>query len=56
MAKTFLVNAGSLSASRTLLALSQVLVLPVVARFLTPSEFGDMAIAMEVGVIGPPER
>ena len=48
MAKTFLVNAGSLSASRTLLALSQVLVLPVVARFLTPSEFGDMAIAMSI--------
>lgn len=48
MAKTFLVNAGSLSASRIFIALSQVLVLPVVARFLDPVEFGDMAQAMTV--------
>ncbi|WP_372675293.1 oligosaccharide flippase family protein [Aquicoccus sp.] len=50
MAKTFLVNAGSLSASRIFLSLSQVLVLPVVARFLDPVEFGDMALAMSVVV------
>ncbi|WP_341213376.1 oligosaccharide flippase family protein [uncultured Limimaricola sp.] len=50
MARTFLFNAGSLGASRTLLALSQILVLPVVSRYLTPSEFGDMAIAMSIVV------
>jgi len=50
MAKTFLVNAGSLSASRIFLSLSQVLVLPVVARFLDPVAFGDMALAMSVVV------
>ncbi|MEI4234257.1 oligosaccharide flippase family protein [Roseovarius sp. D22-M7] len=50
MAKTFLVNAGSLSASRIFLSLSQVLVLPLVARFLDPVDFGDMALAMSVVV------
>lgn len=52
MTKTFLVNAGSLSASRTFLALSQVFALPIVSRFLVPSEFGDMAIAMSIVIFG----
>ena len=50
MAKTFLVNAGALSASRVFLSFSQVLVLPVIARFLDPVDFGDMALAMSVVV------
>ena len=50
MAKSFLVNAGALSASRLFLAMSQVLVLPIIARFLDPLEFGDMALAMSVVV------
>lgn len=50
MAKTFLVNASSLGAARGFIALSQVLVLPVVARFLEPADFGDMALAMSVVV------
>ncbi|CTQ32703.1 oligosaccharide flippase family protein [Jannaschia rubra] len=50
MSKTFLINVGSLSASRLFLAASQVLVLPFVARFLSPADFGDMALAMGVVV------
>lgn len=50
MSKTFLINVGSLSASRLFLALSQILVLPVVARFLSPDDFGDMALAMGIVV------
>lgn len=50
MAKTFLINAGALSGARIFLALSQVLVLPVLARFLDPVAFGDMALAMSIVV------
>ncbi|MEM8580378.1 MAG: oligosaccharide flippase family protein [Pseudomonadota bacterium] len=48
MARSFLVNAGALGVSRLFLSVSQVLALPVVARYLGPAEFGDMAIAMTV--------
>ncbi|MEM7711205.1 MAG: oligosaccharide flippase family protein, partial [Pseudomonadota bacterium] len=50
MQKKFLINVGSLGGSRLALALSQVLVLPFVARFLTPTDFGDIALAMGVVV------
>jgi len=50
MAKTFLINAGALSGARVFLALSQVVVIPIVARFLDPVAFGDMALAMSVVV------
>ncbi|MCK0168484.1 oligosaccharide flippase family protein [Jannaschia sp. S6380] len=50
MSQKFLYNVGALSAARLFLAFSQILVLPFVARFLTPLDFGDMALAMGVVV------
>lgn len=48
MARRFLVNFGSLSGSRIFTAFSQVIVLPIVARFLDAADFGDVALAMTV--------
>lgn len=48
MARHFLVNVGALSGSRMLIVLSQILVLPIVARHLDIAEFGDVALAMTI--------
>ncbi|WP_171060854.1 oligosaccharide flippase family protein [Poseidonocella sp. HB161398] len=48
MARDFLANVFSLSGSRLVVVLSQLLVLPVVARYLDVAEFGDVALAMTV--------
>ena len=47
-AKGFFVNIGSLVSARAFLALSQIIVLPIVARQLTIEEFALMALAMTV--------
>jgi O-antigen/teichoic acid export membrane protein len=52
MARHFLVNVGSLTGSRLVIVLSQILVLPIVARHLDISDFGDVALAMIVVVFG----
>ncbi|MFQ6550883.1 oligosaccharide flippase family protein [Aestuariibius insulae] len=46
----FFVNVGSLVSARAVLALSQILVLPIIARALTVEEFALMAMAMTVVV------
>ncbi|MCL6285634.1 oligosaccharide flippase family protein [Ruegeria sp. 2012CJ41-6] len=46
MGKRFLASAGALSGARLLTALSQLLVLPIIARYLTAEEFGLVALAM----------
>ncbi|MBO9398609.1 oligosaccharide flippase family protein [Shimia sp. R9_2] len=46
--KGFFVNVGSLVSARLFLALSQILVLPVVARYLTVDEFALIAMAMSL--------
>ncbi len=48
--KGFFVSVSSLVSARLFLALSQVLVLPIVARHLTVDEFALMAMAMSVVV------
>lgn len=48
MARHFLLDVGSLTGARLFILLSQVLVLPVVARYLDVSDFGDVALAMTV--------
>lgn len=48
MGKSFLVSTGSLSAARLFAALSQLVVLPIITRFLTVEEFGLVALAMVV--------
>ncbi|MDO6587041.1 oligosaccharide flippase family protein [Salipiger sp. 1_MG-2023] len=50
MARHFLVNLGSLSGSQVFITLSQLLVLPIVARYLDVAAFGDVALAMTVTV------
>ena len=44
----FFVNVGSLVFARAFLAVSQILVLPILARHLTVEEFAVMALAMTV--------
>ncbi|QBR38584.1 hypothetical protein ETW23_22030 (plasmid) [Leisingera sp. NJS201] len=48
MAKHFLVSTGALSAARLITAFSQLLILPVISRFLTVEEFGLVSLAMVV--------
>jgi O-antigen/teichoic acid export membrane protein len=47
---TFFLNVGALVSARVFLALSQVLVLPIIARQLTVADFALMALAMTVVV------
>ncbi len=49
-ARGFFVNVGSLVSARLFLAVSQILVLPVVARYLSIEDFALMAMAMSVVV------
>lgn len=49
-AKSFFVSVSSLVSARLFLALSQIMVLPIVARHLTVEEFALMAMAMSVVV------
>lgn len=46
----FFASVGALTASRVVLILSQLLILPVIARFLTAEDFGTFALAMSVVV------
>lgn len=46
----FLASVGALSAARAAALASQILVLPILARYLSPAEFGVVALA--VGVAG----
>ena len=48
MARHFLVSTGALSAARLVTAFSQLLILPVISRFLTVEEFGLVSLAMAV--------
>jgi len=48
--KSFFVSVSSLVSARLFLALSQVLVLPIIARYLTVDDFALMAMAMSVVV------
>lgn len=48
MAKKFVLGVAALTASRIFLALSQVIALPVIARFLSVEDFAAMALAMTV--------
>ncbi|WP_190325609.1 oligosaccharide flippase family protein [Salipiger aestuarii] len=50
MARHFLVNLGSLSGAQAFIILSQLLVLPIIARHLDVAAFGDVALAMTVTV------
>ena len=47
-ARGFFVSVGSLVSARAFLALSQILVLPIVARYLSVTDFALMAMAMSV--------
>lgn len=47
---SFFVSVSALSAARGLALASQILVLPVIARYLTPAEFGLAALAMSVTI------
>ncbi|MCR9089522.1 MAG: oligosaccharide flippase family protein [Rhodobacteraceae bacterium] len=49
-ARSFFVSVGSLVSARMVLALSQILVLPIVARLLSIEDFALMAMAMSVVV------
>ncbi len=49
-AQGFFVNVGSLVSARLFLALSQIIVLPVVARYLSIEDFALMAMAMAIVV------
>lgn len=46
----FLMSVGALSTARAIALLSQVLVLPLIARYLSPFEFGLAALAMSVTI------
>ena len=46
----FFASVGALSAARAMALASQILVLPILARYLTPSEFGIVALAMSIAV------
>lgn len=48
MAKSFIANVSSLGGARLFLTASQVLILPLVARHVSATEFGALAIAMSV--------
>ena len=49
--KSFFKSVGALSAARAAAMASQLLVLPILARYLSPTEFGIVALAMSVAVI-----
>ncbi|MFD2740024.1 lipopolysaccharide biosynthesis protein [Sulfitobacter aestuarii] len=48
MARRFILNTAALSGSRLATTLSQILILPVIARYLSIEDFGAMALAMTV--------
>lgn len=48
MARRFLFNVGLLTGSQMFIVLSQIFILPIVARHLEVSDFGDVALAMTV--------
>ena len=45
---SFFASVGALTASRVVLVVSQIAILPVIARFLTAADFGAFALAMSV--------
>lgn len=48
--RSFFASVGALSAARALSVASQILVLPILARYLTPAEFGLVALAMSIAI------
>ena len=48
MAKKFVMGVAALTGARVFLALSQVLALPILARFLTVEDFGAVALSMTI--------
>lgn len=48
--RSFFASVGALSAARAMAMASQILVLPILARYLTPEEFGLVALAMSIAV------
>lgn len=48
MAKKFVMGVAALTGARVFLALSQVLALPIIARYLTVEDFGAVALAMTI--------
>jgi len=49
--RSFFASVGALSAARAAAMASQLLVLPILARYLSPAEFGIVALAMSVAVL-----
>ena len=49
--RNFFASVGALSAARAAAMASQILVLPILARYLSPTEFGIVALAMSVAVL-----
>jgi O-antigen/teichoic acid export membrane protein len=45
---SFFTSVGALTASRAVLVISQLVILPVIARFLSAEDFGTFALAMSV--------
>lgn len=48
MVKKFVLGVAALTGARVFLALSQVLALPIIARYLTVEDFGAVALAMTI--------
>lgn len=48
MARRFFFNAAALTGAKLLVTLSQVLILPIIAKYLTVEDFGAVALAMTV--------
>lgn len=46
MANRFLLNTAALSGARLFVVFSQILIIPIIARYLSVEEFGDVALAM----------
>jgi len=48
LARRFFLNAAALTGAKLLVTLSQVLILPIIAKYLTVEDFGAVALAMTV--------
>ncbi len=50
MAKRFFLHTAALTGSKLAVTASQVLILPIIAAYLTPEDFGAVALAMTVAI------
>jgi len=48
LAKRFFLNTAALTGAKLLVTLSQVLILPIIAKYLSVEDFGAVALAMTV--------